>query len=187
MEAVDPMIHELDKERNSMSLKVLVVYATKYGSTAEIAEAIGDTIRQAGHDADVVEASQTDSLAPYAAIVLGSAVYAGMWRKEAVQFLKENQEVLASKPVWLFSSGPTGEGDPVELLSGWTFPEGQQEIADRISPQDVAVFHGKIDLDEMSFGDKLIIKAVRGKEGDYRDWDAIRAWASGIAEVVASF
>ena len=169
-----------------MTIKILVAYASKYGSTAEIAQAIGETLRGLDFEVDVQQAYEVSSLLPYGAVVLGSAVYAGMWRKDAVAVLEENQDALASKPVWLFSSGPTGEGDPVELLDGWTLPDGQREIADRISPQDIAVFHGHIDPDKLNFGERLIIKAVKGQAGDFRDWDAIRAWAQQIGTVMSS-
>lgn len=167
-----------------MSERILVAYASKYGSTAEIAEAIGQVMQEAGLEVDVLSADAVGDLAAYRAVVLGSAVYAGMWRKEAVKFLESQEAELAQRPVWLFSSGPTGEGDPVELLDGWRLPEAQQTIADRISPRDIAVFHGNIDPEKLNFGEKLIVKAVKGKLGDSRDWDAIRDWASHVASAL---
>ncbi|MCS6846835.1 MAG: flavodoxin domain-containing protein [Anaerolineae bacterium] len=165
--------------------KVLVAYASKYGSTTEIAERIGQVLARAGLEVDVLPADQTGEIGHYQAVVLGSAVYAGHWLKEAVAFLESNEAALAQRPVWLFSSGPTGEGDPVEILDGWRFPHAQQAIADRIKPQDIAVFHGKVDLSALHLGDKLIIKAVKAKVGDYRDWEAIEAWAGKIAQQLA--
>jgi menaquinone-dependent protoporphyrinogen oxidase len=105
-----------------MDRQVLVACATKYGATAEIAERIGAVLRQAGLPAEVLPVGRVGDLSAYKAVVLGSAVYIGQWRKEAVKFLKANEAVLAEKAVWLFSSGPTGEGDPVELAQGWRFP-----------------------------------------------------------------
>ena len=105
-----------------MDKQVLVAYATKHGATAEIAEKIGQVLRQAGLRTDVLPADPAfgrSDLVAYKAVVLGSAVYIGRWRKEAVKFLQANEAALAEKPVWLFSSGPTGEGDPVELVKGW--------------------------------------------------------------------
>lgn len=169
-----------------MSDKVLVAYGSKYGSTAEIAEAIGKAMRENGFDVDVLSADTVSDVTPYQAVVLGSAVYAGMWRKDAVKFLESQEAELAQRPVWLFSSGPTGEGDPVELLDGWRLPEAQQSIADRISARDIAVFHGNMDEDKLNLGEKLIVKAIKGKFGDYRDWDAIRAWASQIGAALLS-
>jgi len=169
-----------------MSDKVLVAYGSKYGSTAEIADAIGQVLQETGLDVEVRSAETVDDLAPYQAVILGSGVYAGMWRKEAAQFLETHQAELAERPVWLFSSGPSGEGDPVELLDGWRFPEAQGPIADRISPRDMAVFHGNIDRDKLNLAEKLIVKAVKGEFGDFRDWDAIRNWASGVASVLST-
>ncbi|MBN1312948.1 MAG: hypothetical protein JXB30_16155, partial [Anaerolineae bacterium] len=82
--------------------------------------------------------------------------------------------------VWLFSSGPTGEGDPVEMMNGWRFPAGQQPIADRIQPRDIAVFHGYINVDRLNFFEKWILNNVKAPAGDFRDWDAIASWSSLI-------
>jgi menaquinone-dependent protoporphyrinogen oxidase len=168
-----------------MDKQVLVAYATKYGATAEIAEKIGEVLRQAGLPADVLPADAAlgrGDLGAYGAVVLGSAVYIGRWRKEAVKFLKAHEAVLAEKPVWLFSSGPTGEGDPVELTQGWRFPGKLQTIADRIGPRDIALFHGAVDVDKLNFLQRWMIKQVNSPVGDYRDWEAITSWATAIAE-----
>jgi len=167
-----------------MDVQVLVAYATKYGATAEIAERIGQVLREAGLRADVLPADRVGDLTPYQAVVLGSAVYIGQWRKEAAKFLRANETVLAEKPVWLFSSGPTGEGDPVELVQGWRFPGKLQPIADRIQPRDVAVFHGAVDGGRLNFIEKWMLKNVKAPIGDFRDWDAIAAWAASIADAL---
>jgi menaquinone-dependent protoporphyrinogen oxidase len=164
-----------------MEKQVLVTYGTKHGGTAEIAERIGQVLRQAGLTADVLPADRVSDLATYQAVVLGSAVYFGRWRKEAARFLKASEHELAEKSVWLFSSGPTGEGDPVELTDGWRLPEALQPIADRIQPRDIAVFHGVLDEKKLGAIDKWMIKNVKAPLGDFRDWDAITAWAKAIA------
>jgi menaquinone-dependent protoporphyrinogen oxidase len=114
-------------------------------------------------------------------VVLGIAVYIGGWRKEAVKFLKVNEGALTEKSLWLFSSGPTGEGDPVELLEGWQMPKGQQTLIERIQPKDIVVFHGNVDVDKVNRLHKWMIKNVKAPIGDFRDWDAIVAWAESIA------
>lgn len=161
--------------------QVLVAYGTKHGATAEIAEKIGQVLGQEGLVAEVLPADRAGDLTPYQAVVLGSAVYMGRWRKEAATFLEANAEQLAERPVWIFSSGPTAEGDPVQLGEGWAFPEGLQSIADSIQPRDNTVFHGVMNLEKASFFEKLIIKLVKAPVGDFRDWDAITAWAQAIA------
>ena len=164
-----------------MENQVLVAYATKYGATEEIAENIGEVLRRAGLRVDVLAANRVSDLSQYGAVVLGSAVYIGRWRKEAAKFLEANEEVLAERPVWLFSSGPTGDGDPVELTDGWQFPKGLQPVADRIQPRDITVFHGEVNVMRLNFLEKWVLKNVKSPVGDYRDWDAITSWATEIA------
>lgn len=164
-----------------MDKKVLVAYASKYGATAEIAGRLGQRLQQAGCSVEVRPADQVSDLAPYGAVVLGSAVYAGQWLSEAAAFLKDNEHDLAERPLWLFSSGPTGEGDPLELMKGWRFPEALQPVADRIGPRDTAFFGGELDLRKLNLPEKLIVKALKAPTGDFRDWQAIEDWAAGIA------
>jgi menaquinone-dependent protoporphyrinogen oxidase len=165
-----------------MDKRVLVTFSTKYGATAEITEKIGEVLQQAGLEADVLPAERATDLSAYQAVILGSAVYIGRWRKEAVKFLQANEQTLAEKPVWLFSSGPTGEGDPVELLQGWRFPGKLQPIVDRIQPRDIAVFHGAVDVNKLNFIQKWMLKNVKAPVGDFRDWEAITSWARAIAD-----
>jgi menaquinone-dependent protoporphyrinogen oxidase len=167
-----------------MNTQVLVTYATKYGATAEIAEKIGQVLRQAGLHTDVLPADRVSNLSSYKAVILGSAVYIGGWRKETTKFLKANEKVLSEQLVWLFSSGPTGEGNPVELTKGWHFPKALQPIADRIQPRDIAVFHGAIHMQKLNLIEKWMINNVKAPLGDFRDWDAITSWATAIADVL---
>jgi menaquinone-dependent protoporphyrinogen oxidase len=111
-------------------------------------------------------------------------VYISQWRKEAAKFLKAHEPALAGKMVWLFSSGPTGEGDPVELTEGWKFPKALQPIADRIRPRDIALFHGSASLETLNFIERWMVKKVDSPIGDFRDWDAITSWATEIATAV---
>ena len=89
-------------------MKVLVAYASKYGSTKGIADFIGERLRQDGVVVDVKDVEEVRSLAGYDAFVIGSALYMFHWMKEAKQFVSKNRAVLANHPVWLFSSGPVG-------------------------------------------------------------------------------
>jgi len=165
-----------------MEHKVLVAYATKRGATAEIAEKIGEVLRNNGLQVDVLPAGQDRDITLYTAVVLGSAAYIGQWRKEAVTLLKENEKILSTIPVWVFSSGPTREGDPVELLKGWLYPNGLKQVIERIKPRGITVFHGAVSRDKMNFLERLMLKNVKSPIGDFRDWDAIAAWAGAIAD-----
>jgi menaquinone-dependent protoporphyrinogen oxidase len=164
-----------------MDKKVLVAYASKYGATREIAEKIGEVIKEAGLGVDVLPAERVADVAAYRAVVLGSAVYIGGWRKAAARFLKANEKALAEKPVWLFSSGPTGRGDPVELVKGWRFPKGLQPVADRVQPREIVVFQGAAFPEKLGAIGRWMMKNVKAPLGDFRDWDAISVWAGGIA------
>ena len=168
-----------------MNQNVLVTYASKYGATKEIAERIGEVLRQAGLPTDVYLVNGIRDLNPYKAVILGSAVYVGKWHKEAVEFLQTHEKILADRPVWLFSSGPTGEGDPVELVEGKRLPPDLQPAVNRIQPRDIAVIHGYINPDKINFIEKWAIKSLVKKPfGDFRDWDAITSWATSIADAL---
>lgn len=161
-------------------MKLLVTYASKYGSTAEIAEVIAKELQKRGYEVELKSIKEVDSLEGYDGFVIGSAVYAGGWMRAAARFLRSNQDILAQHPVWFFSSGPTGEGDPNELMDGWNFPEKLEGVLETIKPRDVILFHGKIDLDSLNFAERMIIKSVKATVGDYRDWLVIRGWVGRI-------
>lgn len=163
-----------------MDGRVLVAYATKHGATTEIAEKVGQVLRQGGLSADVVRADRVGALASYDAVVLGSAVYIGRWRRSAVRLLKDNEEVLAQKPVWLFSSGPLGDADALELTKGWRFPANLRASVDRIQPRGITVFHGAVDEEKLSFIEKWLLKNTNSPIGDFRDWNVITTWTRGI-------
>ncbi|HEX6023070.1 MAG TPA: flavodoxin domain-containing protein [Solirubrobacter sp.] len=150
---------------------VLVAYASKHGSTAEIAEAIADALRAGGLQADCVEAGDVASLEPYDAVVLGSAVYMRRWRRAARRFLSRHAAELEQRPFWVFSSGPVG--DPANDDPKWTEPAKTIATAKRLGVRDHVVFGGKASTGAME-------RATPPEYRDRRDWDAIRAWANGI-------
>lgn len=164
-----------------MELKVLVAYASKYGATAEIAEKIGEVLRQESLRADVLPVKEVKDLKLYGAVVLGTAAYMFQWRKDATKFLKANEKTLAGLPVWLFVSGPIEKGDPVELLEGKVVPNSMQPVIDRIKPVDLTVFHGVIQPDKMNAFERWVMKKMKASAEDFRDWEAITAWAKSIA------
>ena len=158
-------------------MRVLVAAASKYGATVGIAEAIGRRIEDAGFDVDVMPIGGVSDVAVYDAFVLGSGVYAGRWLKDARRFVDDHAAEVASKPTWLFSSGPIG--DPPK-------PDGEaavklEKIVAATGARGHRVFAGKLDKSVMTFGDRAIVSAVRSREGDFRDWEEIAAWAAEIA------
>jgi menaquinone-dependent protoporphyrinogen oxidase len=166
--------------RRSMgdSDRILIAYGSKHGATAEIADAIGTTLREAGWAADVVPAGHVTSIDPYVAAVVGSAVYMGHWRSDAAHLLKRPE--LRERPVWLFSSGPVGEDSDDPASERWTKPERIQKLAAAIGVRDHAVFGGMV-ADDEGFMRKRMALGIPPEARDRRDWDEISAWATSIA------
>jgi len=171
-------------EEEKMADKVLVAYASKYGATQEIAEKVGEVLKQAGIAIELLPLKKVKKPETYKAAIIGAAVYIGQWYKPMTKFLKKNESALAAMPVWLFSDGPSGKGDPVELLKGWKYPVMLQAVLDNIKPKDTAVFGGALNVDKMKGLEKWIVQRVGGEFGDFRDWDMINAWAKNVAAAI---
>ena len=181
--------------------RVLVVYASRHGGTRGIAERIGDVLRTDGLEADVAPADHVAGVGGADAVVIGSGVYMGSWLKEGIDFIKRNEATLAELPLWLFSSGPIPgsskdkgpSGDPLEDALGPKDGPGSggrkkiAEITSATNPRDHRVFLGAFDPEDppkvMSERIVRMLPAARNMlpTGDFREWDAIEAWAHGIA------
>lgn len=160
-------------------MRVLVTAASKYGATGEIASALADVLSQRGLDVDLLPIEEVGSVDGYDAIVAGSAVYAGKWMKPARGFIAEHAAALASRRVWLFSSGPIG--DPLKPTED---PVDASSLLERTAARDHHLFAGKLDRNRLSLGERAIATALRAPDGDFRDWDEVRSWASGIADAL---
>jgi menaquinone-dependent protoporphyrinogen oxidase len=162
-------------------MRVLVTAATKHGATGEIAQVIGEALRERGLDPTVLEPERVDTVDGYDAVVLGSAVYAGHWLKPARELIERHAAALAGQPVWLFSSGPVGdppkpEEDPVDVA----------ELLAATGAREHRVFAGKLVRKQLSFPERAIASALRVPEGDFRDWTEIRQWAAQIADALGA-
>jgi len=165
-------------------LPILIAYASKYGGTAGIAERIGTMLHADGFPVEVRRAEEIEDVAPYSAVIIGSGVYAGQWLKPVTHLLEQQSLILSQKPVWLFSSGPTGEGDASTLMKGYRYPDTMRQTIEAIQPRAIAFFHGVLNLEKLNFAERLIIRTVRAPVGDFRDWASINAWAQGIADAL---
>jgi menaquinone-dependent protoporphyrinogen oxidase len=163
-------------------MTVLVAYASKHGSTEGIARAIADRLRELGRDVELRSVLDPAEVGRTEAAVLGSAVYAGSWMKEAVTFAERHAEALSQVPVWLFSSGPLGE----DVTDEEEQPRQLAALRESLRPRDHRIFFGALDRDKLGFGERMIVKAVKAPDGDFRDWDRIRAWADEIAAELGS-
>jgi menaquinone-dependent protoporphyrinogen oxidase len=160
--------------------KVLVAYASKNGSTAEIAEAIAQRLRQAGPSVDCVEAGEVTSLESYDAVVLGSAVYIKHWRGTARRFLRRYGKQLAQLPFWVFSSGPVGE-PKTDPNPTWLEPPRVVKRVERLGAREHVVFGGRMPTSPRSPTARAMAKNSPPEYRDRRDWDEINAWAARIA------
>ena len=159
---------------------ILVAYASKHGATESIARFIAERLVERGRQAEARSVGEISDLGEPEAVVLGSAVYAGSWIEEAVEFAHQHEEALAQVPVWLFSSGPLGD----QVVDEEEQPKQLAELQERLHPREHHVFFGALDKEKLGFGERMIVKAVKAPDGDYRDWDEIGAWAEQIADAL---
>ena len=167
-----------------MAQKILVTYASRAGSTAGVAEAIGKTLIENGAQVDVHPMQDVKDLTPYSAVVAGSAIQRQGWLPEAMGFIHTHQAALNQKPFAMFSVCMTlamrdGEKYRPQVLE-WLAP-----VRQLVQPVSEGLFAGVLDLHRIpSISDRLKFRlsVATGvwSEGDHRDWDAIRAWAKGL-------
>ena len=159
-------------------MTVLITAASEHGATREIAARIGAELAEHGIDVDLEEPEKVQDLAQYDGFVVGSAIYLGQWLKPARSFVEAHAGELSRRPTWLFSSGPiVGEpptADPADRAVG-------DLLAERVHALEHKVFAGKVDKSQLSWCEKIAVRAAHAREGDYRDWRAIDDWAATIA------
>jgi len=172
-------------------MHVLVAYASRHGATQGIAERIAETLRTNGLDAEARPADSIRDATAYDAFVVGSAAYMHHWMKEARTFVDRNRTLLASRPVWLFSSGPIGnepvDEDGVDQKVA-SIPTELPELATALGARDQHIFFGAYERDRKPIGIAERFAAHLPASwmdevpyGDFRDWPEIEAWAAGIA------
>jgi len=154
---------------------VLVAYATKMGSNAEIAEVIGEVLREAGLEVIVLPAREARDLAPYDAVVLGSALYAAHWQRDANRFIARGRDALRTKALWLWSSGPLDRA-----LASKNLPPGANvlETLGDLPFRAHRTFGGRLDPASPGVDEQIL---STHQQGDFRDWPRIRAFAAEIA------
>jgi menaquinone-dependent protoporphyrinogen oxidase len=168
-------------------MKILVAYASGHGSTAEVARFIGDVLKEHDVDAVVSSVEQVTSVDSYDAFILGSPIYGGMWRTEFSQFLEKFKSQLSTKPVYLWIMCiRVLESDGREIsLQEYVY----QPVLKAIGVKEVEVFAGKLNLDQIDWNERWTLAAryegdtlPGSRNDDYRDWSAIRAWATHLRD-----
>jgi menaquinone-dependent protoporphyrinogen oxidase len=161
-----------------MTAHILVGYASKHGSTIEVAEAIATLLRDGGHEVDVRAAANVRELDAYSGIVLGGALYMGHWHKDAVRFLEQHGHALEAIPLAVFAIGPKTLAEVEVAASRKQLDRALATIPD-LTPATVAVFGGVVDPTKLRFPFK------RMAASDARDWDAIAGWGREVANLFA--
>ena len=163
---------------NNMKQRILVAYASKAGSTGEVAAAIGQTLAVNGAVVDVYPIEEVPNIQDYQAVIVGSAIRAGRWLAAATRFVETHQSYLSHIPTAYFTccmglSEETEENRRKAL--GYMDP-----VRRMVTPLAVGAFAGKMDYSKLSFLDQMMVKAIGVPEGDFRQWEAIRAWAGSL-------
>jgi menaquinone-dependent protoporphyrinogen oxidase len=161
-----------------MTKRILITYATRAGSTFGVADAIGAGLGRRGWEVDVQPVTAHPTVDKYEAVILGSAIRMGGWLPEMVEFIKTNQSALQSCPVALFTVHILNTGaDETSRAARLAYLNAVRPL---LNPVEEVFFTGRIDLETLSFVDRLMVKMVRSPIGDFRDWDGIRAWSSVV-------
>ncbi|MFF4550107.1 flavodoxin domain-containing protein [Streptomyces sp. NPDC001435] len=167
-------------------MDVLLGYATAHGSTREIAERLAARLSEAGLKAEARAMETVDDADAYHAFVLGSAVHGQTWLDAAKNFVRDNLDVLGSRPVWIFSVGMPGAlRGPWKRLAPKEIPVIVKSLPGDLPFRDHRLFSGVIARNQLPLTGRIGFHLVGGRFGDYRDWDAIDSWASGIADELA--
>jgi menaquinone-dependent protoporphyrinogen oxidase len=154
--------------------RVLVAFATKLGSNAEIGEAIAQTLRAAGYHASAHHVREVKAIHGWDAVVLGSAIYAAHWQKDARKFAVRFHEELTARPLWLWASGPLDER---QASAGLPITRHGAEVTAGLDARDHRTFGGRLAPDAPIDPQVLATHPI----GDFRDFAAIRAYALEIA------
>jgi menaquinone-dependent protoporphyrinogen oxidase len=156
-------------------MSILVTYGTKMQGTAGLAEMVAEALRDRGHDVDVLEARRVGDLEGYEAVIVGGALYAFRWHRDARRFVRRHARELRERPTYFFSSGPlddtasTGEIPPVK---------GVRSLMDLVHARGHVTFGGRLEADATGFPARAMAK---DHAGDWRDADRVRVWADAIS------
>lgn len=175
-----------------MSASVLVTYATRYGSTEEVARVVAGILRKNGLNVDVQPVKKVRDLQQYDAVVLGAPLYIGHLHKDAQHFLEQYTQLFEGKKLRLvvFTLGPLHE-DEEEFQGAQEQLEEELARYPQLAPIAVATFGGKYDPSRLNLPDRIIAKVpatpLHGQEAtDIRDWTAIHTWAGDLAHLLGT-
>ena len=162
----------------TMPRKILIAYASKCGSTGEVADAIGKTLAQKDLRVDVLPIKEVVDISGYRAIFVGSAIRAGKWLREASDFVSDNRVALQRVPTAYFTVCMTlVEDSPANRAKAEGFIEPVRAV---LKPAAEGYFAGKVDPSRLSFVENTMLNAKHVPQGDFRDWNKITGWAQSM-------
>ena len=164
-------------------MRILVVVASRHGSTLELAQAMGQALQDHAvttqiRGADDVPESGVGSVEEFDGVLLGSALYSQRWLEAATRFARDRSQSLQARPVWLFSSGAVGNPG---LHEG---PQELDELRRLTGAREHRLFPGRLDENDLDVEERRVVEELGAAGGDYRDWAAVRSWAAQIAEAL---
>lgn len=171
-----------------MANRILVTYASRAGSTAEIAEAIGNTLAEGGLLVDLLPMKEVSDLSPYRAVIAGSAIRGSQWLPEALQFVQTHQAELNRKPFAAFmvciTLAMSGADKYRPGLVKWMLP-----VRRLVHPVSEGYFAGKLDFSKLPLTPRVLLMRLAVlmrifPAGDHRDWSAIRSWAGSLSRLL---
>jgi menaquinone-dependent protoporphyrinogen oxidase len=161
-------------------MSVLVAYATRYGSTQEVAEAVAATLRDGGLAADMMPMRQVRALDGYRMVVLGAPLFMFHWHRDAKGFLARHRKAIEELPVAVFALGPFFQNDEKECREARRQLDSELAQFPWFAPCACTVFGGRFDPVKIRFPLRSFLKKIPAS--DFRDWDAIRTWAGTLVK-----
>ena len=161
-----------------MSQTILVAYASKHGTTREVAESLASTLRSHGFDVEMAAAGDVTSLDGVDAVVLGGGLYMARLHADARRFLARHRDRLAALPLAVFAMGPGSTSEKDMAASRKQLDHALAKVSE-LRPAEIAIFGGALDPTKLRFPFNHMPAC------DARDWDAIEAWALQVADAFA--
>ena len=173
-------------QRTPGEAATLVAYASRYGSTAEVAAAIGRTLGEAGHQVEVRHVDEVDDVADYGLVVVGSPIRYDRWMPDAAEFVRRHRGQLATSPTaFFFTCLAASQPGAAATQATDRYEQRICAIAPEVEPRAVGRFAGALDQARLPLVTRIVLRAVlavRGADaGDHRDWGQITSWAQDLA------
>jgi menaquinone-dependent protoporphyrinogen oxidase len=165
-----------------MSERILIAYASRHGATAEVAEVISQTLSTNGVKVDLASMTDIESIDGYRAVVVGAPIYSANWMPEATEFVKKHQAALGRVPVACFVLAIRLRDDSDDIREAVKRAISTERVI--MQPVALGLFAGALDYGKLSPIVRLQAETKKLPEGDFRDWDAIRDWASTLPDLL---